>query len=221
MSEGSRSVAGNFLSSEFAVSTMADSQGSVPVLVQKLCDNILAHASLQTGWNDGYTSTFQAPHHHVLGWDRKRKLVLRHLTHTVFDLILLRKWEWFGVWGSEITPECRCLSHTYDMHFWGMHREAARLEEAVSTLMGEGDLKQHLKYQCTDAHNSSFTKCQQHLESYACLKVVQSVQPLHVRGFVYLSVSLPGNLLQEKDSILKFLVLVAAGQKQPPKTRVG
>ena len=141
----------NFLYSEFAVSTMADSQGSVPVLVQKLCDNILAHASLQTGWNNGYTSTFQAPHHHALGWNRKRQLVLRHLTDTVFDLILLRKWEWFGVWGSEITPECRCLSHTYDMHLWGMHREAVRLEEAVGTLMEKGDLEQHLKYQCTDA----------------------------------------------------------------------
>jgi len=68
----------------------------------------------------------------------KRKLALKHLTRTAFDLILLRKWAWFGVWASELTPECHCLAHTYDMHLQGLHREAARLENAVSTLIGEG-----------------------------------------------------------------------------------
>ena len=136
------------LNLQWAQWPMADSQDSVSVLVQKLCNSILTHASLQTGWDDGYTPTFQAPHHRALGWDKKRKLALKQLARTVFDLLLLRKWEWFGIWGSEVTPECRCLSHTYDMHIRGMHREAVRLEEAISTLMGEGNWEQHLKYEC-------------------------------------------------------------------------
>ena len=108
-------------------------------LVQRLSDSLLTHTPVQADKStDGYAPAFQAPHHLPRGWDKKRKLALRHLTRTAFDLILLRKWVWFGVWGSEISPECRCLAHTYDMHLQGLHREAARLENAVSTLMGEG-----------------------------------------------------------------------------------
>lgn len=142
---------------------MDGSEDGILQLVQRLCESVLTHTSVQADRSkNGYTPTFQVPHHLPWGWDMKRKLALKHLTRTAFDLILLRKWAWFGVWASELPPECRCLAHTYDMHLQGLHREAARLENAVSALIGEGITllsKPHactLKFSTGNAHPCNF-----------------------------------------------------------------
>lgn len=148
---------------QLAATTMDGSEDGILQLVQRLCESVLTHTPVQADRsNNGYTPTFQVPHHLPRGWDMKRKLALKHLTRTAFDLILLRKWAWFGVWASELPPECRCLAHTYDMHLQGLHREAARLENAVSALIGEGITLLSEPHACTlkfstgNAHSCNF-----------------------------------------------------------------
>ena len=119
-------------------------------LFQKLCNSVLAQVLADSGdEEDRLLSIFHPPDYHPLS-SKFKNAASRQLLWTTFDLLLLRKWVWFGMWEPGMSPECRCLSHTYRLHQWGLHEEAQRLEQAVGHLLGEGvfDKLTHLLSQC-------------------------------------------------------------------------
>ena len=69
-------------------------------------------------------------------WHQTRKEVMnQQLMRVTFDLILLRRWVWFGQWRSAMSAECECLSRSYELCAHGRQVEGQKLAEAVSRLM--------------------------------------------------------------------------------------
>ena len=111
------------------------------VLFQKLCVSVLTRGLMEDdSKEDDLLSCFKPPDYHPLS-SKFKNAALRQLLRSTFDLLLLRKWVWFGAWGAGMSPECRCLSHTYQLNRCGLHEEAQRLEEAVGSLLEEGTFK--------------------------------------------------------------------------------
>ena len=111
------------------------------VLFQKLCGSVLTQVLEEdSSEEDSLLSSFKPPDYHPPS-SKFKNAAWRQLLRSTFDLLLLRKWVWFGTWGAGMSPECRCLSHTYQLHRWGLHEEAQRLEEAVGSLLEEGAFK--------------------------------------------------------------------------------
>lgn len=116
---------------------MEGGEEGIVLLFSKLCARLLEQAlSNEALRTDPLLASFQAPSNRFQGLDRT--IAVRQLMRTVFDLLLLRKWAWFGSWGTEMSPECQCLSHTYQLHLRGRHKEAARLKGAVEGVLAEG-----------------------------------------------------------------------------------
>ena len=118
---------------------MAASNTEVFPLFKKLCESVLSHTFSEDDHKcSNLQSGFETPAYEVLKRGISHKQVMQQLVRTTFDLLLLRKWEWFGSWDTVLPPECECLAHTYGLHLNGMHEEASRLERAIGNLMGEG-----------------------------------------------------------------------------------
>ncbi len=108
-------------------------------LFSRLCESVLAQTYAKGGSRgDHLHMNFESPKYDILRRGLDHRMVVQHLVRTTFDLILLQKWVWFGTWQTDMSPECRCLAHTYEMNLKGRHEEAARLECTVSSLMDSG-----------------------------------------------------------------------------------
>ena len=112
---------------------------AIQPLFSQLCQSILAQTCADGEGQDGpILTSFESPGYKILRHGLEHKNVIQHLLKTTFDLILLRKWMWFASWQTNMEPESWCLSHTYEMIVKGRHKDAVRLEAAVSTLMEKG-----------------------------------------------------------------------------------
>lgn len=113
--------------------------GGVYPLFSQLCKAVLAQTYAEGGSQcDHLRTNFESPSYDILRRGLDHNKVVQHLVRMTFDLILLRKWVWFGTWQSDMTPECRCLSYTYKLCLEERQGEATRLEQAISSFMGKG-----------------------------------------------------------------------------------
>lgn len=104
----------------------------VKEIVVKLCECVLDRA-FQVEWEgDALLSSLQPPCRKA-GWE-VGKTEIRALVHIAYDLLLLRKWAWFGSWGrhTPLSPLCWCLAYSYGYHVRGREREGERLRSALT-----------------------------------------------------------------------------------------
>ena len=107
--------------------------------VRRLCRALLGHALRSPSEGDLLLTSLQLPDK-MAGWsDKMREKVVRKLTLVTFDLLLLRKWAWFGSWRSHtpLSPLCWCRGYCYECHSSGREREGNRLKSALATFSGE------------------------------------------------------------------------------------
>lgn len=109
---------------------------SVPQLVQTLCRCILR--SYEKEEKRKYLSQpLKIPYNSNWSGFYDNQTILRLLFKSTFDLLLLRKEEWCGRWLSLMTPQCRCLSHSYELYQQGEDKMAAHLVDSVTVLCEE------------------------------------------------------------------------------------
>ena len=104
--------------------------------VGKLCECLLDRA-FQVEWErDVLWSSLQPPCRKPGGEASENEI--RALVHLVYDLLLLRKWAWFGSWDryTPLSPLCWCLAYGYGYHVRGREKEGARLQSALTTFSG-------------------------------------------------------------------------------------
>lgn len=102
----------------------------------KLCWSVLSHSCARVDEGSAsLLSGFHRPTYHSQWHTTRKSLVNKWLMRVTFDLILLRRWVWFGQWRSAMSAECECLSRSYELCACGRHAEGQRLAKAVSQLM--------------------------------------------------------------------------------------
>lgn len=115
---------------------------SVPALVEHLCSCIMEDAERRKE-RGRQTAPFSFHGHLHQVTFSERAVTRRRLYRTAFELLLLRRREWYGRWKSPLSPESRCLASSYLLHQQGRHEAARRLSQATASLlaeMGEGGL---------------------------------------------------------------------------------
>ena len=117
---------------------MAGEAGGVAGLVRELCAASLSRALSLPSHGDPLLSSMAAPSGREWGLQgQEAREVVRRLLHAAFDLILLRKWVWFGSWDTPLSPVCCCLAYSYEYHRQGRHAEGSQLSGTVKHFMDE------------------------------------------------------------------------------------
>lgn len=106
---------------------------SVPQLVQTLCRCILRSYEEEEK-RKHLSQPLKVPYNTHRSGFYDNQTILRLLFKATFDLLLLRKEEWCGRWLSLMTPQSRCLSHSYELHQQGDSKMAAYLVDSVTML---------------------------------------------------------------------------------------
>lgn len=104
-------------------------------LVHELCKNIFQHIMSSSG-SMPLQNSFQEPTKPIHWEERDNSARIRKLVNLVFDIFLLRRWEWHGlsVFDGNMSPLSSCLSFSYYLHCQGNHSQAFQLLEAINTL---------------------------------------------------------------------------------------
>lgn len=106
---------------------------SVPQLVQTLCRCILRSYEEEEKRRH-LSQPLKALYNSNRSGFYDNQTILRLLFKATFDLLLLRKEEWCGRWLSLMTPQCRCLSHSYELYQQGDGKRAVYLVDSVTML---------------------------------------------------------------------------------------
>ena len=105
-------------------------------VVRELC-NVILRCALRTACaGDQLLAGLAPPSRGGRLQDRREKEEVKRLLHVTFDLILLRKWVWFGSWATPLPPLCCCLARCYDYHQQGHHDKARQLHRSTDSFMG-------------------------------------------------------------------------------------
>lgn len=98
-------------------------------LVGRLCDCILTAAFYNVFEKDTLLSSLRSPSKKIAWSDRRRRKEILRLVYLAYDILLLRKWMWFGSWNinTALSPLCWCLSYGYTYHTQGRIKEGKRL----------------------------------------------------------------------------------------------
>ncbi|CAI8044266.1 hypothetical protein GBAR_LOCUS24568, partial [Geodia barretti] len=114
----------------------ADVAESVQSGVKRLCKSLLDQAFRSAYEGDFLLTSLQPPSKNT-PWDEwKRENILRILSQVTYDLLLLRKWAWFGSWShTPLSPLCWCRAYSYGYHTRGKEREGERLSCALDTFI--------------------------------------------------------------------------------------
>ena len=108
-------------------------------LVRRLCDCLLASALRDAADRDLLLSSLQPPSKRALLGEGGRASDILRLVHLAYDVLLLRKWTWFGSWSSTpLSPLCWCLAYGYHYQVQGRSREGERLKDRLTTFTGHG-----------------------------------------------------------------------------------
>ena len=99
---------------------------SVKGLLCSLCEKFVAQEerAAEYKWK---SNPLKLPNHLRSGAFKNNDSVKKHLFKTCYDLLLLRRNEWYGRWSSPLTPECRCLVYGYHLQQAGENHKASRL----------------------------------------------------------------------------------------------
>ena len=119
---------------------MADVAESVQSGVKRLCKSLLDQAFRSAYEGDFLLTSLQPPSKNT-PWDEwKRENILRILSQVTYDLLLLRKWAWFGSWShTPLSPLCWCRAYSYGYHTRGKEREGERLSCALDTFISNSE----------------------------------------------------------------------------------
>lgn len=109
---------------------------------RKLCRCLLDAAFHSMSDADGLLASLQLPSMNK-AWDvQRREAEVRELVHLAYDILLLRKWTWFGDWNATpLSPLCWCVARGYEYHMKGRRGDGERLASALKDF-SEG-CKQH------------------------------------------------------------------------------
>ena len=108
-------------------------ESGVPLLIRRLCECIATQCEKEHKRKRRNLLIF--PDHTHKECFPNRDSVLKHLYRTAYDLLLLRKSEWYGKWASDMSPECQCLARAHVLREMGCVSDSKRLEKAVCILM--------------------------------------------------------------------------------------
>lgn len=112
---------------------------SVPQLFSKLCYSIIEHAERKERTQRA-TSVLQLPAHLHKQRFSNRQALHQQLYRLAFDLLLLRRSDWYGKRRSALCPESLCLAVGFLYQEHGHHEEARRImavTHQLSVLLGE------------------------------------------------------------------------------------
>ena len=126
---------------ERGLEKMADfAEQSVQTRIRRLCQCILDE-SFRTPYEcDILLSSLQPPGKNTVWNERRMGKYIRRLSQATFDILLLRKWAWFGSWGgTPLSPLCWCRAYSYGYHTRGREREGKRLCAALDTFSSESE----------------------------------------------------------------------------------
>ena len=166
---------------------MADVAESVEVGVKRLCKCLLHQAFRLSYEGDVLLSGLQPPSKSTPWNELKREKVIRRLSQVTFDLLLLRKWAWFGSWShTPLSPLCWCRAYSYGHHTRGREKEGKRLNSALDIFTSDS----------------------------GCQYFIPSLFP-HSLTFSLFH-ALDCSVLLEKEAILQFLVLLAGDMTTQP-----
>ena len=108
-------------------------ESGVPQLVQRLCECVATQC--EKDYKSKRKNLLVLPAHTHKPCFPNRDSVLKHLYRTAYDLLLLRRREWYGKWASDLSPECQCLARAYVLREMGCVSDSKRLDAAICILM--------------------------------------------------------------------------------------
>ena len=120
---------------------MEESGAGVRDSVRRLCRCLLDVAVASASHGDALLASLQPPStRDAWNW-QERDSQERALLYIAYDILLLKKWAWFGSWGATpLSPFCRCVAYGYEYHQSGRGREAERLNRALQAFSGNCEL---------------------------------------------------------------------------------
>ena len=106
---------------------------STSTLFLDLCHFIVEERERKekTKW---HKDPLKLPDHLFSNYYKRKEDVIKLLYRTAFDLLLLRRSEWYGQWRSPLEPTCRCLAHGYILCKNGRYKDAQSLTKCVGSL---------------------------------------------------------------------------------------
>ena len=111
----------------------------VKELVERLCWSLLL--SVFQGESDGVALSVSLRPRFC--WNTRRKQrELRTLLHRAYDILLLRKWVWFGNWTTPLSPVCECVAYGYECYHRGQHWEGERLNRCLQAFLETSQRRQ-------------------------------------------------------------------------------
>ena len=116
---------------------------SVKSLISCLCKAIVDNED-KIEKNKWKSNPLKLPHYLQVDTFKNKDNVTKHLFKSCYDLLLLRRNEWYNKWTTPLSPSCRCLAYGYDLHQSGQTYEANRL----MTLL---DSEVILSHKCSDS----------------------------------------------------------------------
>lgn len=109
---------------------MAVQNVDVPHLITRLCQCILTSYG-ENCKKEWLSNPLKLPDHLFKGDHKDNSVVIHKLFKVSYDLILLRKKDWFERWKTSLSPYCECISHIYNM---SNEEEREKLLECVGTV---------------------------------------------------------------------------------------
>lgn len=126
----------------FVLAGFVKMESGVPQLVMRLCECVAAQCEKDEEERRGSLLVFPTHTHKPVF--PNRTAVLKHLYRTAYDLLLLRRKEWYGRWASDMSPACQCLAKMYVLHEMGHVSDSKRLGKTVSLLAETVDESQRV-----------------------------------------------------------------------------
>lgn len=104
----------------------------VKVHIWSLCGCLLDEAFHSMSDADGLLASLQRPSR-IKTWDvNRRGTKVRALVHLVYDILLLRKWMWYGGWDTTpLSPLCWCVARGYEYNMIGRKQDGEKLAAAL------------------------------------------------------------------------------------------
>lgn len=114
---------------------------SVKELVRKLCGCILDAAFHSVSHRDAFLASIQPPSKKDASRSLRKEREVRALIFLAYDVLLLRKWTWFGSWGATpLSPLCWCVAYGYKYHVRGRELEGGRFNRALRIFSDDSKL---------------------------------------------------------------------------------
>ena len=117
-------------------------QQNVHDLINSLCRCILK-THREKNKQKWLSSPLKLPRFIINEEECDNRAIIHHLFKISYDLILLRKKDWFKHWESPLSPYCECISHMYSLP---RERDREKLISCVDTISSYNDSESLFKF---------------------------------------------------------------------------